>query len=219
MTGFARLVMTGLLVVMALGAAAPSVAAQGVGFEDMPGIQQAVTRSYSGETGFDPAAGAGGARELRKPVVALLLTAVYSFDTEANAVAAYELLQTDMNATGVGGKPLELAPTTLPLTLEHVAASAVDTSTATRYDFTLALARDGVFIYTVIAITSGAPPKAAVAAAVRAMAAGQAGPEPVAFDAAGGSTGGLWGKMPARAAIERHFRGVTSIEDATPFPA
>jgi hypothetical protein len=70
-----------------------------------------------------------------------------------------------------------------------------------------------------IAAKTPTPGGGSVSAAVGAMGAGQAGRDPVAFDAAGGSTGGLWGKMPARAAIERHFRGITSIEDATPFPA
>lgn len=214
-----RLVLGVLLVALAFGASPPVWAQGSVGFEDMPGIQQAVSRTFSSPSDRDLPAGTGDPRELRKPVGYLLLAAVYAFDTEANARAAYELLQTDMNATGVGGQPLEVAPIALPIALEHVAGSAIDDTTGTRYDFTLAVALDGAWVYTVIGITTGAPAAAGVAATVRAMAAAEVGTAPVAFDAGGGSTGGLWGKVPSRQAVERHFRGITTVEDAAPFPA
>jgi hypothetical protein len=214
----ARLFLAILMLALALGASALPATAQGVGFEDMTGLQEAVTRTFSGETGFDSGAETG-LRDAGKPNISLLLTAVYTFDTEANAAASYELLQTDMNATGVSGQPLELTPITLPLGLEHTAASAVDTTSGTTIDFRLVMALDGTLVYTVIAITSGAPPDGDVAALVRSMAAAEIRAEPVAFDASGGSTGGVWTKVPTRAAVERDFRGITSVEDAAPFPA
>ena len=74
MTGFARLVMAGLLAVMTLGVATLPAAAQGgVGFQDMPGIQQAVTRTFSSPDDRDRSAGTENPRDLRKPLVALLL--------------------------------------------------------------------------------------------------------------------------------------------------
>lgn len=221
MTGFTRLVLAGLLAVMALGGAILPAAAQddGVGFEDMPGLQQAVTRTFSSPDDRDRSAGTDEPRDLRKPLVALLLTAVYSFDTEANAAAAYEVLKTDMNATGFGGQPLELTPTTLPIALEHTAAIASDTAFGEPYDFTLAMAHDGIFVYTVIGITTGAPTGTGVAETLLDMAAAQMSADPASLDPAGGSTGGIWGKVPALEAIEREFRGIETVEDAAIFPA
>jgi hypothetical protein len=219
MTRFVRVMLTVLLAVVALAGAAPA-AAQGVGFGDMPGLQEAVTRTWKADQNLTPAdVPSGDARGLRKPVAYLMLSAVYSFDTEANATAAYQLLQTDMNATGMSGQPLTLTPIALPITVEHTAAAAVDDTGATHFDFTLVLAQDGTHVYTVIGITSGGTPRAGVAATVRAMVAGQVGAEPATLDIGGGSTGGLWGKVPSREAIERSFRGIVSVEDAAPFPA
>jgi hypothetical protein len=220
MTGFARLLMIGLLAALALGGAAPATAQDdGVGFEDMTGVQQAVTRIFGSPSERDVSAGVAEPRDLRKPFVAMLMTAVYSFDTEANAAASFDLLKTDMNATGFSGQPLELAPVTLPIGLDHVAGVASDEAFGDRYEFVVAMARDGVSIYTVIGITAGGQPERAVAATLRMMAAGDVGPEPATLDPAGASSGGIWGKVPTRAMVEREFRGIESVEDGQPFPA
>lgn len=220
MTGFARWVTVILAAIIAVGAVLP-VAAQddGVGFEDMTGIQQAVTRTVGSPSDREMSAGVDTPRDLRKPLVALLLTAVYSFDTEANAAASFELLKTDMNASGFSGQPLELTPITLPTGLEHAAGIATDTAFGETYQFVLAMARDGVFVYTVIGITAGAPSGGAVAATLEMMASGAVGTEPGTLDPTGGSSGGLWGKVPTLAMLEREFRGIESVEDAAPFPA
>ncbi len=220
MTGFARWVTVILAAVIAIGVGLP-VAAQddGVGFEDMTGIQQAVTRTFGSPDDREMSAGVDSPRDLHKPLVALLMTAVYSFDTEANASASFELLQTDMSATGFGGQPLELTPVTLPVGMEHAAGVATDSAFGESYHFVLAMARDGVYIYTVIGITAGAPSVSAVATTLNAMASGAADPGPGTLDPSGGSSGGIWGKMPTLAMIEREFRGIESVEDAAPFPA
>jgi hypothetical protein len=221
MTGIARLVTVILMAAIALTGAAPAVAAQddGVGFEDMPGLQQALTRTFGSPSDRELAAGVDDARDLRKPLVALLLTGVYSFDTEANAAAAFELIKTDVNATGFSDQPLEVVPVTLPTALEHSAGVATDTAFGERYEFTLAMARDGVFIYTVIGITTGGPARGAVAATLQMLSSGAVDPAPATLDPAGGSSGGLWGKVPTLEMIEREFRGIESVEDGAPFPA
>jgi hypothetical protein len=216
----ARLVLAFLVVMLAVGAALP-VAAQdgGVGFEDMPGLQSAISRTWNGE--LQPGVLAGETPSLRdhgKPKVALMLVAVFAFDTEANATAAWQLLQTDMNATGLSGQSLPLTPIELPLDVQYVAASAIDASVSPPWDFTLVSAVDGTFVYTVIAITAGAPPETDAAAIVRSLAATAAGTDPVTFSADGTSTGGLWAKVPTQAAVERHFRGIVETIDAAPFP-
>ncbi len=100
MAGFARLVTIVLMAAIAGGMAPAAAQDDGVGFEDMTGIQQALTRTVGSPSDRELSAGADDPRDLNKPLVAMLLTAVYSFDTEANAAAAFELLKTDMNATG-----------------------------------------------------------------------------------------------------------------------
>ncbi len=220
MTGFARLVMAGLLAMMTFGGALPAVAQDdGVGFDDMTGIQQAVTRTFGSPSDRELSAGIDDPRDVRKPLVALLMTAVYTFDTEENAAASFALLQTDMNATGFSGQPLEVTPVTLPTGLEHVAGIATDTAFGETYSFVLSTARDGLYIYTVIGITTGGSPNAAVASMLNTMARSEAGPEPGTLDPAGGSSGGIWGKVPTLATVEREFRGIESVEDAAPFPA
>lgn len=220
MTGFARLVMIGLLAALTLGGTALPAAAQddGIDFDDMTGIQQAMTRIFGSPSDRELSAGVDGPRDLGKPLVAMLLTAVYSFDTEANAAASFELLRSDMNATGFSGQPLELAPITLPTGLEHSAATATDTAFGDPYNFTLAMALDGTFIYTVIGITTGAAPTAGFTAILTGMSAGQVGADPATLDPSGASSGGLWGKMPTLEMIERDFRGIESVEDGQPFP-
>jgi len=220
MAGFGRLMTAILLAAIVAGTALP-VSAQddGVGFEDMPGLQQAVSRTFASPSDRELSAGVNVPRDLRKPLAAMLLTAVYSFDTDANAAAAFELLKTDMNATGFSGQPLEVMPITLPTELEHWAGIATDTAFGESYQFVLSMARDGVYIYTVIGITTGAPAPGAVAATVTMMASGAAGSEPGTLDPSGGSSGGVWGKVPTLAMIEREFRGIESVEDAALFPA
>jgi hypothetical protein len=219
MAGFARLVTIILMAAIAVGMAPAAAQDDGVGFEDMTGIQQALTRTVGSPSDRELSAGADDPRDLHKPLVAMLLTAVYSFDTEANAAAAFELLKTDMNATGFSGQPLELTPLTLPIELEHEAGIATDTAFGEPYQFVLASARDGIYIYTVIGITTGAPSEGPVAATLRMMADSAVGPEPATLDPAGGSSGGLWGKMPTLEMIEREFRGIETVEDGAPFPA
>jgi hypothetical protein len=221
MTRLARWVTVAELAAMALGSVAPVAAAQGdgIGFDDMPGLQQAVTRTFSSPDDRERSAGADEPRDLRKPLVAMFLIAVYSFDTEANAAATYELLQTDMNATGFSGQPLELTPMTLPIGLEHTAAIATDTAFGEPYDFTLAMALDGTHVYTVISMTTGASPRVGFAETLLDMAATPAGADPAALDPAGGSTGGIWVKVPGLEELEGTFRGIEGVEDAALFPA
>ncbi len=214
-----HVVLLALVVMLGAGPALAMAQDDGVGFEDMSGIQQAVTRSFSSPSDRELSAGVNAPRDLRKPLVALLMTAVYSFDTEANAAASFELLKTDMNATGFGGQPLEVTPVTLPVGMEHTAGVATDTAFGETYHFVLVTARDGIFIYTVIGIMAGGSPEAAVASTLNTMESRAAGSDPGSFDPTGGSTGGLWDKLPTRAMVEREFRGIESVEDAAPFPA
>lgn len=217
----ARWVLVALVALLAAGPVA-GVAAQddGVGFEDMPGLQLALLRTFSGEEGVGFAPGdEPSLREYARPKAWLALTGVYQFDTEANAAGAMALLQTDMNATGMGGQPLPLTDVTLRIDQPHAAAVAKDTTQAVPVDFTLAIIQDGVYVYTVIAITTGAPAVAPLTAVVREMIAAQPSADAPIFAPDGTSSGGVWAKIPTREALERHFRGVIEVTDTAPFAA
>ncbi len=210
-----------LMVLLMVGSAVPGVSAQdtGVGFEDLPGLQAAISRTFTGNADLqsvpEPVA------ELRKatqPEVLLMLVAIFEFDTEANASAGYELLLTDMNATGIDGAPLPLTATELNLDLPHTAQVAQELRTPVPTDFTIVAALDGRYVYSVIGITRGIPPRTDIARIVRSVVASDVEPGPVSFSTDGTSTGGLWAKVPTREAIDRHYRGVLSVTDAAPFP-
>lgn len=217
-----RLIVAIVVSMLVLGGSAYPMAAQGdgVGFEDLTGLQTAMTRTFTGVTDFFlPAAPLDGIRDAVKPEVMLMLTGVYTFDTEASAVAGYDLLRTDMNATGVGGVPLPLTEILTGLRISHTAAIARDTSISPPVDFTLVMAQDGTRVYTVIAITRGAPPKGAVTSAMQWIAAEEVSSDPATLRTNGTSTGGVWAKLPLQEDVGRWFRGVQNVTDEVPFSA
>jgi hypothetical protein len=209
-------VMLAVVAMLLAGTPALKVAAQDggrVGFEDLVGLQTAVTRTYSGET----AQADSTPRDMVKPKALMMLVGIFEFDTEANAAAGYELLRGDMNATGLDGSPLQLTEIAVPLGIPSVGGVATDTSSGTPVDFTIVAALDGTSVLSVIAITSGAPPVADIVALTRSIAVTESGTTPVAFSADGGSSGGIWDRIPQLGSVERHFRGITSVVDAVAF--
>jgi hypothetical protein len=216
----ARWVVVVLVVAVSLGGWSTPALAQddGVDFQDLAGIQVAITRTYQGsifETGSAPEA--TGLRDMLKPGVGLLLVGIFGFDTEANATAGYNLLITDMNATGTTG-PLPLTDITLDIGLTNTAKVAIDPQASPVADYVLVIAQDGALIYTVIAITTGRNPAPEAAGVLRAMAATPVGDGAAAFSPDGSSTGGLWDKIPTPAVTARHFSSITSAEDAELLP-
>ncbi len=215
-----RLILAVVVTALTLGVPALPAAAQddGVGFEDLAGLQTAMSRTYTGTTDFFAPPGAiGELRDAARPEVMLLLVAVYTFDSDASASAGLELLKTDMNATGVSGAPLPLTEIPVGLGIPHIAAMARDASVSPPVDFTLAMAQDGTLVYTVIAITRGAPPKGAVSWLVQSVAGAAVSSEPATLRTNGASSGGAWAKVPTEQALAFRFRGVLEVGDAMPF--
>jgi hypothetical protein len=216
----ARWVLAVLVAVLSLGGQALPAAAQddGVDFQDLVGVQSAITRTFQGdalEAEFSPEP--GGPRDALKPGAGLLLVGIFAFDTEANATAGYNLLITDMNATGTTG-PLPLTDITLDVGLTSTAKVAIDPQASPVIDFALVIAQDGNLVYSMIAITTGRNPAPEVAGVLRTMAATPAGSGAASFSADGSSTGGQWDKIPTREALARQFASITSVVDAQPLP-
>jgi hypothetical protein len=218
----AMMILGSLVMLLFAGGSVPAATAQdaSVGFEDLSGLESAITRTFSGNADLLSApAPVMELRELRQPEVLLMLVAVFEFDTEANAAAGYELLRDDINATGVYGDPLPLTDIDLGVDLEYTARVAEELRTPAPVDFTIVAALDGTLIHSVIGITRGMPPHRHLAQVVQSMIAGEYGTDPVTFRANGTSTGGLWDHVPTQEAIGRYFRNVIDVVDAAPFPA
>lgn len=214
-------VMLAVFAVLLASVPAQGMAAQddgGVGFEDLLGLQTTVTRTFSGDIGFDPSVAIDvSPREFGKPEVLLMMVAIFQFDTEANAASGYELLRNDMNATGFDGNPLPLTEVEVPLDIPSTAAVAKDSQATPPANFTIIVAQDGTSVLSVIAITSGAPAVTDITALTRTVAATEPGAGTGTFSADGTSTGGIWDVVPSVAAVERQFRGITSVVDAVAF--
>jgi hypothetical protein len=157
--------------------------------------------------------------EQGQPEVLLMLVAVSEFDSESNAAACFDLLQSDMNATGVNGDPLPLADNNFCLDREYTTRVAEELRRLSPVDFSIVATPDGTLVHSVIGSTRGMAAHCDIARVVQSMAARKHVADPVCFQADGTSTGSLWDMKPAHEVLDRTFRGAIDVVDAAPFPA
>jgi hypothetical protein len=170
---------------------------EGLDFAALDGAIRAVGRDYSGDIGTSLTPESG---ETSIPYVAVL---VAEFERDDQAAAALETIQDEALASVAGDDSIPMDESDAPELGDQARAhfgSAEEEGV--QYELALVIVQDGPYVYLVSAVgagggDSGAGTMEMATALAEAMAASDAGDGDGTFDDAGGSTGGLWDKLPA----------------------
>jgi hypothetical protein len=184
----------------------------GIDFSQYEGAQRAVARTYIGDASVlaSPAAA---------PAAMYTLAAlVAEFDTPDHAAAAVDALHELATESVSANSGLTVEPTDPGDVgeLAMAATGAVEEDGAT-YDVAVITVQDGAYVYVAIALGGGeAATLETGVAVIEAMSAADAGADAGSFDEAGGSTGGLWDKLPQ--AGDEVLQGLAPESDAPLYP-
>jgi hypothetical protein len=183
-------------------------------FGALEGAQRAVGRSWSGDmtTLLTPTAGQGG--------IGFLVTAVAVFDSDDNAAAALTPLTEEFTASFEADLGLS-AEETDPGDLGDEAVAWFGTAEEDGLAIELAYltVQDGRYVYVIAAVGVGTDTGAMETATgvAEAMIDADAGEGDGTYDELGGSTGGLWDKLPAEG--DEAVEGLTVDSDEVLYPA
>jgi hypothetical protein len=185
----------------------------GVDFAQFEGARRAVARSYIGDTSMLASPEAA-------PVSTYYLAAlVAEFGTPEHAAAALDPLYAQASESFVADSGITLEPVELDELgdLSRAATGTVEEDGVT-LELSIILVQADAYLYLVVAlgVGSGAGTLDASAAVIEAMMAAEAGSGDGTFDGAGGSTGGLWDKLPA--AGDPALQGLTPESDEQVYP-
>jgi hypothetical protein len=187
-------------------------------FSTFDGAVRAVARDYSGDVGTSLTP---ESEDTSIPYAAVL---VAEFERDDQAAAALDTLLDEAVSSLSEQDTIPLEEVDAPdLGDQAQARFGTIEEESVRYELALLVVQDGPYIYLVSAVGvgsgagSGAGTMETTTAIAEAMVAADAGEGEGTFDSAGGSTGGLWGKLPA--AGDPVLGELTSDSDYVVYPA
>lgn len=191
---------------------------EGLDFTTLDGAVRAVARDYSGDIGTSLTPESG---ETSIPYVAVL---VAEFERDDQAAAALGTIQEEALASVAGDADIPMEEVVAPELGDDVRARVGSVEEeGVRYEVALLVIQDGPYIYLVSAVGVGRGTGSGEAGTLElttalagAIVAADAGTGDGTFDDAGGSTGGLWDKLPAAGAPV--LQGLTSDTDYVVYP-
>lgn len=171
---------------------------------DLPGLQQAVARSYAGDMAAlfatqEAAATAAATPDYTSWGVATLNAVVLQFDSEANAASAFttvvEKMTSPASTGGIDLGEVEVEGFTGPA---KAYTASIDQGPGLSLHQAVVLTQDGPYIYQTIAVGLSSPEDALATATdvAKATIANPASEGEGTFVDDGTSTGGLWDKFP-----------------------
>ena len=171
---------------------------------DLPGLQQAVARSYSADLAAlfatrEAAATAAATPDYAAMGVVTLNAVVLQFDSEAHAASAFDtVVKQTTSPASTGGIQLEGAEVEGFSGPAKVYTASIDQGPGLTLHQAVLMTQDGPYVYQTIAIalSSSEDAQSTAANVAKAMIAAPAGEGEGTFAKDGTSTGGLWDKLP-----------------------
>jgi hypothetical protein len=216
-----KTVVPALLALLMLGLAAAPISAQtadvddSTGFDELEGLQRAVSRSFSADmmAMFDIAT-----PDAMPTGWFLLNTMVLEFDSEDNAAAANETLLAELDSGDIMADDTQLEDVELDVDMDHTARQAAQEEEGMTTYALMATAQDGNYLYLVVGVTFGEDPAAVASSALSIIKDAEAEDGEGTFDENGASEGGLWAKMPTLEQMQEQAPAFVETVDEVIFP-
>lgn len=216
-----KTIIPGLIALLMLGMAAAPISAQmdeaaGSEFDDLDGLQRAVSRSYAP----DLMGMFGMATPGAEPTGWFTLTALsMEFDSEDNAKAAVDKLMAMVTeGEDMGVEPIPFEDASLDVDFDHEAIQATQEDEGMTIKVLFALTQDGNHLYAVVGMTMGDDPAPVTAEMLTRMHDADAEDGEGTFSEDGTSEGGLWDTLPTLEQVQEFAPDLIEASDEIAFP-
>lgn len=182
-------------------------------FEEMAGLERAYGRTFVSDVahGEDLATPAADVDELWQ-----MTAMVLQFDRPANAASGYRAMVDEATMVTTDS---EYDRVELDLELKHTALLVEEGTDGAPASTLVAFVQDGEYVSVVIAVAVGTDAMEHATGIVRVIVESDTGTFPEMFNPDGGSTGGLWEKLPSVEDEGKLLQGLEPYGDSIFYPA